>query len=137
MTIIAKQAQNTALNPSISASGESLSITEHLSVTDPEITAITAILVDIPSCATVWYTAPASACVSSGKISVIIRLATVKFTKVDVSIYFDNLLLDELPSTEMGRKSIAQNAQTHHDQVGLIRAISSEEILQIADMLTT
>jgi hypothetical protein len=49
-------------------------------VTLLEIIAITARPIDVPNCATVLKTAPASAWVCAGKASVIIRLAIVKMT---------------------------------------------------------
>ena len=78
--IIARQAQKTALNPSNSACGEFLSVKEEPFETELDMIAMTAILIEMPSWATVWYTAPASACVSGGNMSVMTRLATVKLT---------------------------------------------------------
>ena len=51
--IKAKQAQKTALKPSISDSGEPLSVKDDLFVTELDMIAIMAILMEIPSWATV------------------------------------------------------------------------------------
>jgi hypothetical protein len=43
-----------------------------------DMTAVTAIPIEVPNCETVLNTAPARACVVGGNTSVITRLATVK-----------------------------------------------------------
>ena len=80
-----RQAQKTARYPSNSASGVlllSLFIDEVFlrCVTDEEMTAMMAIPTEVPNWATVLNTAPARACVSTGKTSVIKMLETVKRT---------------------------------------------------------
>ena len=53
------------------------------SVTEVDILAMMARPSEVPNCASVWKTAPPSACVFSGKTSVITSAATVNMTAVE------------------------------------------------------
>jgi len=75
-----KQAQKTALYPTIRASGEALSAYEELWVTPAEMIAKMVNPIEVPNCAIVLNTAPASPCVLGLKESAMIRFATVKMT---------------------------------------------------------
>ena len=82
-------------------------------MTDAEMLAVMANPRDVPNCAIVWKTAPASACVLSGKTDVITSADTVNST-----------------STDNGDSNIAQKAEYQNGQSGLINAISNGEIAQ-------
>ena len=79
-----KHIQNPALNPTMSAAGELLSANLEFWVTESATTPTSANPRAWPNCPTVLKTAPASACVSSGKTSETTRMPTVKSTVTTV-----------------------------------------------------
>ena len=89
-------------------------------VTDEEILAVIASPRDVPNCAIVWNTAPANACVLSGKMDVMTSAEMVNKT-----------------STEIGDKNIAQKAEYQNGQLGLMSAISSGEPAHRRDVIMT
>ena len=75
-----KLTQKVTLYPSISAAGDVFKGIADCCVTADEMLAMMASPKELPNCARVWNTAPARACVLSGKAEVMTSAATVKRT---------------------------------------------------------